>query len=92
MKANEKLRLLDAITRHDIVNQLVVLTGYLEMTRGLIDEEKPNFTNEIDELDYIHEILIFKYAQLEIKLNTLINAYKKLMKKHQVQLKLRQNL
>jgi len=41
MKANEKLHLLDAMTRHDIVNQLVILTGYLEMTRGLIDEEKP---------------------------------------------------
>ncbi|MDH3365955.1 MAG: PAS domain S-box protein [Thermoplasmata archaeon] len=41
MKANEKLRLLDAITRHDIVNQLVVLSGYLEMAWGIADEEKP---------------------------------------------------
>lgn len=30
-KVNEKLKLLDSITRHDLVNQLVVLTGYLDM-------------------------------------------------------------
>lgn len=31
-RASDKLKLLDAITRHDIVNQLVVLSGYLDMT------------------------------------------------------------
>ncbi len=41
MKANEKLRLLDAVTRHDIVNQLVILTGYLEVARDIIDQQKP---------------------------------------------------
>jgi len=30
-KVNEKIQLLDSITRHDLVNQLVVLTGYLDM-------------------------------------------------------------
>ena len=30
-KVNEKLKLLDSVTRHDLVNQLVVLTGYLDM-------------------------------------------------------------
>ena len=36
-----------------------------------ISEDPPHFANEVDELDYIHETLIFKYSQLEIKLNTL---------------------
>jgi len=68
----------------DVIEKINKLPGnkYQYKEKFVIDEEKPNFTNEIDELDYIHEILIFKYAQLEIKLNTLINAYKKLMKKH----------
>ena len=48
----------------------------------VIDEDKPNFTNEIDELDYIHESLIFKYAQLEIKFNTLKNDYENILNKH----------
>jgi PAS domain S-box-containing protein len=30
-RVNDKLRLLDSITRHDLVNLLVVLTGYLDM-------------------------------------------------------------
>jgi PAS domain S-box-containing protein len=30
-KVNEKLKLLDSVSRHDLVNQLVVLTGYLDM-------------------------------------------------------------
>lgn len=39
-RANEKLRLLGAITRHDVVNQLVVLSGYLEMAISSPDENK----------------------------------------------------
>jgi molybdopterin converting factor small subunit len=67
-----------------ICKQINKLQGkeYQYKEKFVIDEEKPIFTNEIDELDYIHESLIFKYAQLENKLNTLINAYKKLLKKH----------
>lgn len=68
----------------DVIEKINKLPGnkYQYKEKFVIDEEKPNFTNEIDELDYIHEILIFKYAQLEIKLNTLINTYKKLLKKN----------
>ncbi len=39
-RANEKLRLLSAITRHDVVNQLVVLSGYLEMASTSTDVDK----------------------------------------------------
>ncbi|UCE44648.1 MAG: PAS domain S-box protein [Methanobacteriota archaeon] len=39
-KANEKLQLLDAITRHDIINQLVVLSGYLGMAVRSPEDEK----------------------------------------------------
>lgn len=39
-KANEKLHLLDAVTRHDIVNQLVVLSGYLDMAVRSSNQEK----------------------------------------------------
>lgn len=50
---------------------------YQYKEKFVIDEDHPIFTNEIDNLDYIHESLIFKYAQLEIKLNTLKDIEKK---------------
>jgi len=34
-RANQKLKLLNSITRHDILNQLTVLGGYIEMSREL---------------------------------------------------------
>jgi PAS domain S-box-containing protein len=34
-RANQKLNLLNSITRHDILNQLTVLGGYIEMSRDL---------------------------------------------------------
>jgi PAS domain S-box-containing protein len=34
-RANKKLNLLNSITRHDILNQLTVLGGYIEMSREL---------------------------------------------------------
>ena len=34
-RANEKLKLLNSITRHDILNELTVLGGYIGMTREL---------------------------------------------------------
>jgi 5-methylcytosine-specific restriction endonuclease McrA len=69
---------------HDVFEKLNKLPGnkYQYKEKFVIDEENPNFTNEIDELDYIHESLIFKYAQLEIKLNTLKNDYEKILKNH----------
>jgi PAS domain S-box-containing protein len=48
-RANQKLKLLNTITRHDILNQLTVLGGYIEMSReltkdkemlGFVDHEK----------------------------------------------------
>jgi hypothetical protein len=68
----------------DVFEKLNKLPGnkYQYKEKFVIDEEKPNFTNEIDELDYIHESLIFKYAQLEIKLKTLKNDYEKILKNH----------
>ena len=35
--ANKKLNLLSSITRHDILNQLMVLKGYLELSREAVD-------------------------------------------------------
>jgi signal transduction histidine kinase len=38
-RANQKLNLLSSITRHDILNQLTVLQGYIEMARNLSDPD-----------------------------------------------------
>jgi len=38
LRTNKKLSLLGSVTRHDILNQLTILRGYLEMTR---DAEEP---------------------------------------------------
>ncbi len=47
-RANEKLKLLNSITRHDILNELTVLGGYIGMTREL--------SNDKEMLDFIeHE-------------------------------------
>ena len=69
---------------HDVFEKINKLPGkkYQYKEKFVIDEDHPNFTNEIDKLDYIHESLIFKYAQLEIKLKTLKDIYNKLLKKH----------
>ncbi|MCX6690081.1 MAG: PAS domain S-box protein, partial [Methanoregula sp.] len=37
-QANKKLNLLSNLTRHDIVNQLLALNGYLELSRDLIGD------------------------------------------------------
>ena len=36
-QANKKLNLLSSITRHDILNQLLILKGYLELSRDALD-------------------------------------------------------
>ncbi|MCX6689183.1 MAG: PAS domain S-box protein, partial [Methanoregula sp.] len=36
--ANKQLNLLSSITRHDILNQLMVLKGYLELSKDVIDK------------------------------------------------------
>ncbi|MFA4877881.1 MAG: PAS domain S-box protein [Methanoregula sp.] len=41
--ANEKLNLLSSITRHDVLNQLLVLNGYLQLSSEFVrDPEKTN--------------------------------------------------
>ena len=57
----------------DIFERIKKIQGneYHYCEKFTITEAPPHFTNEVDELDYIHETLIFKYSQLEIKLNTL---------------------
>jgi len=37
---NRKLNLLSSITRHDIINQLTLLTGYIRISRGYMDDKK----------------------------------------------------
>lgn len=37
-RANKKLKLLNSITRHDILNQLTVLGGYIEMSREVVKD------------------------------------------------------
>ena len=38
-QANRKLNLLSSITRHDIINQLTVLTGYIRISHGYLDDK-----------------------------------------------------
>jgi PAS domain S-box-containing protein len=37
--ANRKLNLLSSITRHDIINQLTLLTGYIRISQGYLDDK-----------------------------------------------------
>ena len=39
-QANKQLNLLSSITRHDILNQLMVLRGYLDLSHEMIDDPK----------------------------------------------------
>jgi PAS domain S-box-containing protein len=39
-QANKQLNLLSSITRHDILNQLLVLRGYIELSREYLDDKK----------------------------------------------------
>ncbi|MDO9034294.1 MAG: ATP-binding protein, partial [Methanoregula sp.] len=40
LQANKQLNLLSSITRHDILNQLMALKGYLEMSHDVINDPK----------------------------------------------------
>ena len=45
--ANKKLKLLNTITRHDILNQLTILGGYIEMSKELVkDPELQRFIEQ----------------------------------------------
>ena len=39
-QANKQLNLLSSITRHDILNQLMALRGYIELSRDYLDDKK----------------------------------------------------
>jgi PAS domain S-box-containing protein len=58
--ASKKLNLLSSITRHDILNQLMVLHGYLEM--DLEDTSEPGLRAHIE-----HEIIAAKTIQHQIE-------------------------
>jgi PAS domain S-box-containing protein len=48
--ANQKLNLLSSVTRHDILNKLTILLGYLELSKMTHDREKlEDFIRKIDE-------------------------------------------
>jgi signal transduction histidine kinase len=50
-RAGEKLNLLGAITRHDILNKLTVLVGYIDLARHTDDPEiMRDFLRKIDEI------------------------------------------
>ena len=49
-KANEKLNLLSDVTRHDILNQLTSLLGYLELMRSVPPEGVPVYIQKIESL------------------------------------------
>jgi PAS domain S-box-containing protein len=47
--ANQKLNLLSSVTRHDILNKLTIVLGYLELSKMAHDREKlEDFINKID--------------------------------------------
>jgi len=48
--ANQKLNLLSSVTRHDILNKLTIVLGYLELSKMAHDQEKlEDFIKKIDE-------------------------------------------
>lgn len=50
MLANQKLNLLSSITRHDILNKLTIVLGYLELAKMVRDREKlEDFIKKIDD-------------------------------------------
>ncbi len=40
LRTNEKLNLLSSITRHDILNQIMILKGYLQLSRQHLDDRE----------------------------------------------------
>ena len=80
-EVNEKMVLLRKEV-DDIFQQIKKIQGneYQYIEKIIIDDDEPPiFTNEVDELDYIHDTLIFKSSQLEVKKNNVKEYYKKLL-------------
>ncbi|UUX92160.1 PAS domain-containing sensor histidine kinase [Methanoplanus endosymbiosus] len=46
--SNRKLKILSAITRHDILNQITVLRGYIEIANGSEDKNADTYLNKMD--------------------------------------------
>ncbi|WAC05592.1 MAG: PAS domain S-box protein [Methanoregula sp.] len=50
MLANQKLNLLSSVTRHDILNKLTIVLGYLELSKMVRDRDKlEDFIKKIDD-------------------------------------------
>ena len=61
-QANRQINLLSSITRHDILNQLMVLKGYLQFSREVLDDKKTLvdfLERELRAADIIEEQIIF---------------------------------
>ncbi len=54
--ANKKLNLLSSITRHDIINQLSALNGYLELSRDILNDPMKLEEYIIKQQDIAHTI------------------------------------
>lgn len=69
-EANEKLNLLNNITRHDILNQLTALLGYIELSReDITDESVRHYFEKMEKIaQTIHEQILFTrdYQQLGV--------------------------
>jgi len=65
--ANEKLNLLSSVTRHDVLNQLLILKGYLHLSLQSLDDQEKTRTfigREINSVATIeHQILFTKDYQ-----------------------------
>jgi signal transduction histidine kinase len=58
--ANRKLNLLSNITRHDVLNQLAVLNGYIELSRQTPGGNSENYIDrQLDVINRIHQQILF---------------------------------
>jgi PAS domain S-box-containing protein len=60
-EANRKLRVMDSITRHDTLNKLIALQGYVELMRR--DRQDPN---DLDRLRRMDQIVKFLTEQVNV--------------------------
>lgn len=68
--ANRKLNLLSDITRHDILNQLMALNSYIELSRLSPGGTAENFVEkELDVINRIHQQILFtrEYQEIGVK-------------------------
>jgi PAS domain S-box-containing protein len=72
--AHTKLNILSGFTRHDILNQLTVLSGYLELSRDLITEPRllEYFRKEKEVTDKITHLISFTKDYQEIGIHSAV--------------------